>query len=272
MNVEDVDKFLSRYGATWSEVEEWARKHYPQFIGNRKLMAMVYVKQVLGKPILKKTVAELDVGEVAELEVLAVERMSSRSYMGCPICYSKVTDDVCPRHGKVEPVEHEWVSYYAGDETDMVILTIPPRLKGDYEGCVLKVRGTLNERGEFVVNSIFDVTKPTVEKAVEKEVEKAVEAPAPKEAKPVYEIVEVKPVEYKPKEVKEEVEEEKRIPEKHLNWCKSYIELHEELTMEEFENYFRAQKMEGSPKEVIKLLEEQGLVEVEGNVIRWRGE
>lgn len=155
---------FEQYGVTEEEVLQWGKEKYPQFLSNKTLLLQLYLRSK-GKridfPLLtgakKVDVANLKVGEWVIIEVAVVSLIRRTPYKACPTCYRSTTDGMCPRCGKVTPVEVYWEEYLAGDSTGEVALALPPRvaMRGEeLEGKIVRCRGVLRDTGEFSVQSL----------------------------------------------------------------------------------------------------------------------
>lgn len=183
-----VSEIYEKYGISREEVLKWAEKTYPQFLNNEGVLAQLYLLQVKrvkldpsaitvmrGKEV---TIDELKVGEWCIIKVLIGVKVRENIYSGCPNCMKKTDGEYCPSCGKVEPVTHRWISYVGGDNTGDIIITFPPRIANqmkDLTGKVLRIRGVLNEDGEFLANQVQEVSKPSgsFAEVVEKKIEEA---------------------------------------------------------------------------------------------------
>jgi hypothetical protein len=144
------------------EVLEWGKKMYPG-IQNKNILMQLYLKNVKGKDIDPRTlavygpvknIADLRPGEWVVIEGLVGVSIRPVTYKGCPQCLRSVDGPLCPECG-VAPVQLTWEHYLIGDNTGEVPLTVPPRFTGiNYEGKVIRVRGTLRDSGEFVAQAI----------------------------------------------------------------------------------------------------------------------
>lgn len=184
----------AKYGLNEQEVLEWAKKHYPQFIGNKNIIAQLYLKLVKGVQVdprslvlltgKKVNVADLRVGEWSIIEVLVGVRTRQSAYQGCPVCFRSTQDGLCPQCGKTTPQVMIWEEYLAGDSSGEVILTLPPRITSEgknYEGTVLRVKGVLRDSGEFMAQAVQEVTPRGVSPAPAPEVPKAKPQAPPQE-------------------------------------------------------------------------------------------
>lgn len=187
-----MKSIFEKYGISRQEVLEWGMKHYPQFT-NENILAQLYLRHVkkvnldpndvalmTGKEV---DVEDLQPGEWCIIQVVVGAKVRSNSYRGCPECYKRVDDNnMCPKCGLVTPVDLFWDTYVAGDNTGDVMVSFPPRIANEYrnlEGTILKIRGFLNDQGEFIAQNIEVVKEPPKSLEEKKEqtvVEKEVEA------------------------------------------------------------------------------------------------
>jgi len=166
----DAEYYIRKYGLNKAEVEEWGKKHYPEFAKNLALIAQLYLIKVKGikpKPPIRadkiKKVATLQEGERAIIKVVVTLLVGERAYLGCPICKKRVSDsNMCPNCGVVEPKEYKWVTYHAGDDTGEVILNFPPGVSEDLRdltGAIILAVGRYRA-GEFIVEN-YDILEET---------------------------------------------------------------------------------------------------------------
>jgi hypothetical protein len=155
---------LKGFGVDEATVDEWAAKNYPQYKSNRELMAKLYLVTVKGVKVAEPrvvgeftTVSELTVGAVSRIQVVVVQQVEKRAYVGCPKCMKKLdaapnTTVECPRDGLVRAQVLEWNLVLAGDSTGEIMLTIPPSIgRVPNAGEVIAVEGVLTEQEEFFV-------------------------------------------------------------------------------------------------------------------------
>lgn len=160
---------IKKYDLDKKEIQKWAKKKYPTFQDNLRLMVMTYVTEKMGMKIdpfevglereLELTpVSDLREDAFSEIEVLVVTKVSEFEYLSCPECRKKVDEDnECPSHGKVEPEVSVWRKFIAGDATGDLVLTISPGtvLNGSIVGRAVRARGSLrSDRGEFVIRTL----------------------------------------------------------------------------------------------------------------------
>jgi uncharacterized C2H2 Zn-finger protein len=169
---------LREYGVSEEEFNRFCES-YPQFKSNRELMAKLYLSAVKGVRVAEPritgkftTISELSVGEVSRIQVVVVQEVDRRSYVGCPRCMRKLqaaqgATVQCPRDGLVQATLLSWHSVLAGDSTGEIMLTFPPRLaQVPKVGETIAVEGTLTEQEEFVVYRFSPVVgKPLEERA-----------------------------------------------------------------------------------------------------------
>lgn len=175
-----VDLF-KKYNLNKEEVSKWAKEHYPN-VANvdpisevlLNLMAQLYVREVMGTEVQPSDVetitgpisnaSDLTEGEWANIQVAVGVKIRETTYMGCPICYKSLPKEGppnCEKDGPVEPAVHTWSRYIAADNSGEVMVSIPPRLSKEYKdlmGSVIKARGSLNEQGEFNIQSLNILT------------------------------------------------------------------------------------------------------------------
>jgi len=93
------------------------------------------------------------------IQVVVVQELSTRSYIGCPNDSKKIPDAiegkeaVCPKCGNiVKPKVLQWALYLVGDSTDEIIASFPPSIMNrPTERMVIVARGLLGENEEFLV-------------------------------------------------------------------------------------------------------------------------
>ena len=106
-----------------------------------------------------KPINQLVVGETADIQVVVVQELSTRSYIGCPNDSKKIPDAiegkeaVCPKCGNiVKPKVLQWALYLVGDSTDEIIASFPPSIMNrPTERMVIVAQGLLGENEEFLV-------------------------------------------------------------------------------------------------------------------------
>jgi len=178
-----VDVF-AKYGLTKEEVLKWAAgTKYEQFISNPNFLAQFYLQEVKGTAMdetdviplsgTKVDVVKVNNKDYVIIEVLVGKKLRETSYMGCPTCYKSLKDKDsneirdCKEHGAVEPKLFVWRRYIAADSTADVIISIPPRYNemadfSDLFGRIMRLRGKLNDQGEFNVVGLQEVSPETV--------------------------------------------------------------------------------------------------------------
>jgi len=267
-----MENLAKRYGVTEKDILEWADRTpaVKQVKANKDLIAKAYVKFALGKSLYARSVSELTEGVPAELTLLVVDQIRKRNYRGCPVCYSKVDGDLCSRHGRVVAELYSWVTYLAGDDTGEIPLTVTPRLEevGDLSGKIVRCTGQLNDRGELVASEIEVLS--SVEKLAEPEAkqptlaETAKPTPEPEVASSEEEVL--------PAPTPEVVIEKPKPPTKPsevLEAVRTFFGVAPpEMTVEGFKVWFRGKKYQGDPDEMLKIMEQEGVVAVEHGKIR----
>ena len=106
-----------------------------------------------------RSINQLVVGDTADIQVVVVQELSTRSYIGCPTDSKRIPDAiegkeaVCPKCGNiVKPVLLQWAMYLAGDVTDEIIVSFPPSITNrPTERMVIVAQGVLGDNEEFVV-------------------------------------------------------------------------------------------------------------------------
>jgi len=220
----DWKKLLKQHGFTESQVREWAERKYPMFANNISLMAFLFLQEkgislqprIVGVYQAKK-VSDLVAGDRAEIQVLVGAKLGEVHYFGCPECYTKVEERenryYCPKCDKyVEANEYVFRRYIAGDETGNVIVVIPPYVEGELNiGKLYKLRGRMQDNGEFSIREFEEVELPTP--SVEEEREEVIEVKVPVREKEESEEEEIEEEIELPETIEAEVEEEKEVVE-----------------------------------------------------------
>lgn len=161
-----------KYGVTREEVMAWAQKHpeYRAFLNSGQTLLTIYLSEARGTLVdvadvqtvtgTKVDVKDIKEGESVVVEVIVGRKLRETSYMGCPTCYKSIPKEgppECPNHGEVTPVSHTFSRYVAADNSGEMILSFGPRLTAsgeDYMGKIVRVRGTLNDQGEFNISML----------------------------------------------------------------------------------------------------------------------
>lgn len=164
-----IDNVLAKYGATWNDVVVWAstQPKWSKFVSNKRLVAYQYlldVKKVksqeaqeaigMGLKALQEATAkliDLEMGKWHTVRGVIVSQQRETAYKGCPICFKKITGEgqECEKDGE-EAIDLFWRTYIFADDTDDVILSVPPKLQSlSLLGKEIMVRGVLNDQLEF---------------------------------------------------------------------------------------------------------------------------
>jgi len=154
---------LKELGVTDEEFNKFCER-YPDFKGNRELMAKLYLAVVKGVRVAEpkvtgefQKVSELTVNVPSKIRAVIVQKVDRRVYTGCPKCYKKLegapnTVVECPRDGPVRAQPLEWNVVLAGDDSGEVLLAFPPSIgTAPNPGEVIAVEGVLTEWEEFLV-------------------------------------------------------------------------------------------------------------------------
>jgi hypothetical protein len=186
-----VDLF-AKYGITKEEVLNWAKgTKYEGFVSNPSFLAQIYLQEKKGQTLdetdvvplsgTKVDVSQVNTKDLVIIEVIVGKKLRETTYLGCPNCYKslkvKDSDEIkdCPDHGAVEPKLFTWRRYVAADNSADLVISVPPRFNdmpdyADLFGRVMKMKGKLNDQGEFNIVGIQEISPETA---------KAEEAKAP---------------------------------------------------------------------------------------------
>lgn len=163
-----IDEVLKTYSATWNDVVAWAstQPKWSKFVSNKRLVAYQYLLDVkkikpqeaqdaigMGLKALQEATAklvDLEMGKWHTVRGVVVSQQRETSYKGCPTCFKKIAEgQECEKDGE-EPVDLHWRTYIFADDTDDVILSVPPKLQSLLLlGKEIMVRGNLNDQLEF---------------------------------------------------------------------------------------------------------------------------
>ena len=159
-----LDSLAAQMKVTDAEIDTWAQVKYPQFLANKRLIKRLYliekgVRFALPQPKELRSINQLVIGETADIHVVVVQELSTRTYIGCPNDSMKIPDAIegkdaaCPRCGQiVKPKSLQWALFLVGDVTDEIIASFPPSMiNRPTEKMIIVAQGLLGENEEFLV-------------------------------------------------------------------------------------------------------------------------
>ncbi len=170
-----IEDLLKKNGFTMDDVRKFAEENYPQFASNLNLIAKLFLIQKginINPPTRMKgpklKINQLQPNENAVVDVVLVQEIETRSYIGCPKCFRKLPvlgETECPKDGIVISENLQWRTFLTGDDTGEMIVTFAPTIKQDLKpGMTVTIRGTLSEKnGEFTAFNIITGEEATVE-------------------------------------------------------------------------------------------------------------
>jgi len=157
---------LVKYKSSIEDVRTWAKKKYPQFLANDTLVTRLFLIQTKGlrfaaqyTPGEIKLIGELKDRKPADIQVVVVQLLDSRNYIGCPDCSKKISDvtpgkeSECEKCGKlVIPKTLTWRRFLVGDSSGEIIMSIAPSVPNyPEEFQIINAQGSLNENSEFSI-------------------------------------------------------------------------------------------------------------------------
>lgn len=112
------------------KIKDWARGNpkYRRFMGNPKMLRRLYAKH--NKP---NKVSDCMPEQEAKLTLFITKLLGKNTVKLCSECGRKPGDKETTECGVSDFVEKEAFSYIAGDETDEIIVTVPPWFEYDSE-------------------------------------------------------------------------------------------------------------------------------------------
>ncbi len=164
-----LDSLAAQLRITDAEIDTWAQANYPKFLTNKNLIKRLYLisKGVRFsapfQPKELKPINQLVVGEIADIQVVVVQELSTHTYVGCPNDSKNIPDAiegkdaVCPKCGQiVKPKVLQWALYLVGDATDEIIACFPPSITDrPKEGMIITAEGAIGNEvnEEFLVHT-----------------------------------------------------------------------------------------------------------------------
>lgn len=161
-----IEELVKKNGFTMEEVQKYAQEKYPQFASNISLVAKLFLIQKginLSPPQRLKgnkvKINQLQPNENAIVDVVLVQEIETRSYIGCPICFKKLPvlgETECPKDGIVISENLQWRTFLTGDDTGEMIVTFAPTIKETLTiGSTITIRGAMSEKnGEFTAFNV----------------------------------------------------------------------------------------------------------------------
>jgi len=165
----NLDSLAAQMNITDAEIEAWGQANYPQLMTNKSVIKRLYLvsKGVrFGPPFQPRelrSINQLVVGETADIQVVVVQELSTRSHLGCPNDSKNIPDAiegkdaVCPKCGQiVKPRSLQWVLFLVGDASGETIACFPPSITDrPKEGMTIIAEGAIGneENEEFLVHN-----------------------------------------------------------------------------------------------------------------------
>jgi hypothetical protein len=183
----EVEEILRKYNVSLDEVKKWVIEKYGEkYTSNLLLATFLYLRQVKKIEItfnrdalmaksssIAQMKKEASSSKKYLIKAIIINEINRRDYVGCPVCFKKAVEGVCPNGHMEETKQLSWVSCLIGDETDIIVADITPRItlkQSIKEGGKYEFYGRLKDNNTFIVNSMVELEEGTTTSTVEEEI------------------------------------------------------------------------------------------------------
>jgi hypothetical protein len=134
-NITELEEVLRKNNYTIEQVNQWAAENYEKISSNTPLAIKLFLQlhgvtlappKLPTPPAPRVSLSEVFPGQSCQIEVVLVQEIESRSYLGCSKCWNKV----CKCYDSPgEMRQLSWRSYLAGDSSGEEIITFCPDIQ-----------------------------------------------------------------------------------------------------------------------------------------------
>jgi hypothetical protein len=162
-NITELEEVLRKNNYTIEQVNQWAAENYEKISSNTPLAIKLFLQlhgvalappKLPTPPAPRVSLSEVFPGQGYQIEIVLVQEIESRSYLGCSKCWNKV----CKCYDSPgEMRQLSWRSYLAGDSSSEEIITFCPDIQIPLEiGKFYTVEGSKKADGEpFTVFRLY---------------------------------------------------------------------------------------------------------------------